>query len=101
MEKINSYINETNFFFVKIAMMTSTALPHSMSFFVVSSSLVFNIKLIIDDMNGLSQVADSLLFLLSATHPVDAFGEKCLSCIFAQGLPTPFHAFQVEDHCNQ
>lgn len=69
--------------------------------FVVSSSLVFSIKLIIDNMNGLSQVADSLLFLLSATHPVDAFGEKCLSCVFAQGLPTPFHAFQVEDHCNQ
>ncbi|XP_074621651.1 pre-rRNA-processing protein TSR1 homolog [Acropora palmata] len=43
------------------------------------------------------KVADSLLFLLSATHPVDAFGEKCLSCIFAQGLPTQFHAFQGLD----
>ncbi|XP_020618797.1 pre-rRNA-processing protein TSR1 homolog [Orbicella faveolata] len=41
-----------------------------------------------------AKVADSLLFLLSATHPVDSFGEKCLSCIFAQGLPTYFLGLQ-------
>ncbi|CAH3023579.1 unnamed protein product [Porites evermanni] len=40
------------------------------------------------------KVADSLLFLHSAMHPVDSFGEKCLSCIFAQGLPTTFHGVQ-------
>ena len=47
-------------------------------------------------------MADSLLFLLSAAHPVDSFGEKCLSCIFAQGLPTSFHGLQVpavDHHC--
>lgn len=43
------------------------------------------------------KVADSLLFLLSAAHPVDSFGEKCLSCIFAQGLPTSFHGLQGLD----
>ena len=27
---------------------------------------------------------------------MDSFGEKCLSCIFAQGLPTSFHGVQVQ-----
>ena len=41
------------------------------------------------------KVSDSLLFLLNATHPLDSFGDKCLSCIFAQGLPTSFLGVQV------
>ncbi|XP_027056912.1 pre-rRNA-processing protein TSR1 homolog isoform X1 [Pocillopora damicornis] len=41
-----------------------------------------------------AKVSDSLLFLLNATHPLDSFGDKCLSCIFAQGLPTSFLGVQ-------
>ncbi|XP_030328789.1 pre-rRNA-processing protein TSR1 homolog isoform X2 [Strigops habroptila] len=36
----------------------------------------------------LAKVADSLLFILDAAEGWDDAGEYCLSCLFAQGLPT-------------
>nr|XP_008123256.1 PREDICTED: pre-rRNA-processing protein TSR1 homolog [Anolis carolinensis] len=36
----------------------------------------------------LAKVADTLLFLLDPTEGWDAAGDLCLSCIFAQGLPS-------------
>ncbi|XP_070621191.1 pre-rRNA-processing protein TSR1 homolog [Erythrolamprus reginae] len=36
----------------------------------------------------LAKVADTLLFLLDAEEGWDAVGDHCLSCIFAQGLPS-------------
>ncbi|NWX91926.1 TSR1 protein, partial [Nothoprocta pentlandii] len=36
----------------------------------------------------LAKVADSLLFLLDAAEGWDSVGERCLSCLFAQGLPS-------------
>ncbi|XP_039180213.1 pre-rRNA-processing protein TSR1 homolog isoform X1 [Crotalus tigris] len=36
----------------------------------------------------LAKVADTLLFMLDAADGWDAVGDRCLSCIFAQGLPS-------------
>ncbi|XP_025903724.1 pre-rRNA-processing protein TSR1 homolog [Nothoprocta perdicaria] len=36
----------------------------------------------------LAKVADSLLFLLDPAEGWDSVGERCLSCLFAQGLPS-------------
>ncbi|KAJ7400732.1 Pre-rRNA-processing protein TSR1 like protein [Pitangus sulphuratus] len=36
----------------------------------------------------LAKVADSLLFILDAVDGWDSAGEHCLSCLFAQGLPS-------------
>ncbi|KGL79880.1 Pre-rRNA-processing protein TSR1, partial [Tinamus guttatus] len=36
----------------------------------------------------LAKVADSLLFLLDPVEGWDSVGERCLSCLFAQGLPS-------------
>ncbi|KAK6296680.1 hypothetical protein J4Q44_G00328220 [Coregonus suidteri] len=34
------------------------------------------------------KVADSLVFVLDSTEGWDSYGDYCLSCLFAQGLPT-------------
>ncbi|XP_034460651.1 pre-rRNA-processing protein TSR1 homolog [Hippoglossus hippoglossus] len=34
------------------------------------------------------KIADSLLFVLDSTEGWDSYGEYCLSCLFAQGLPS-------------
>lgn len=39
-------------------------------------------------MLDLAKVADTLLFMLDAADGWDAVGDRCLSCIFAQGLPS-------------
>ncbi|XP_035677790.1 pre-rRNA-processing protein TSR1 homolog [Branchiostoma floridae] len=36
-----------------------------------------------------AKAADTLLLLLSPTRATDELGEHCLTCLFAQGLPTP------------
>ncbi|XP_030078042.1 pre-rRNA-processing protein TSR1 homolog [Microcaecilia unicolor] len=36
----------------------------------------------------LAKVADTLLFLVDAQEGWDSYGDYCLSCLFAQGLPT-------------
>lgn len=36
----------------------------------------------------LAKVADSLLFILDPAEGWDSAGEYCLSCLFAQGLPS-------------
>uniref|UniRef100_A0A8C6S5W0 Pre-rRNA-processing protein TSR1 homolog n=1 Tax=Neogobius melanostomus TaxID=47308 RepID=A0A8C6S5W0_9GOBI len=36
----------------------------------------------------IAKVADSLVFVLDSTEGWDSFGEYCLSCLFAQGLPS-------------
>lgn len=36
----------------------------------------------------LAKVADSLLFILDPADGWDSAGEYCLSCLFAQGLPS-------------
>lgn len=33
------------------------------------------------------KVADSLVFVLDSTEGWDSYGDYCLSCLFAQGLP--------------
>lgn len=34
------------------------------------------------------KVADSLVFVLDSAEGWDSYGEYCLSCLFAQGLPS-------------
>lgn len=36
----------------------------------------------------LAKVADTILFLLDPLEGWDSTGDYCLSCLFAQGLPT-------------
>lgn len=43
------------------------------------------------DMHSLldvAKIADSLVFVLDSTEAWDSYGEYCLSCLFAQGLPS-------------
>ncbi|XP_026196521.1 pre-rRNA-processing protein TSR1 homolog [Anabas testudineus] len=43
------------------------------------------------DMHSLldvTKIADSLVFVLDSTEGWDSYGEHCLSCLFAQGLPS-------------
>lgn len=35
-----------------------------------------------------AKIADSLVFVLDSTEGWDSYGEYCLSCLFAQGLPS-------------
>lgn len=35
-----------------------------------------------------AKIADSLVFVLESTEGWDSYGEYCLSCLFAQGLPS-------------
>lgn len=35
-----------------------------------------------------AKVADSLVFVLDSTEGWDSYGDHCLSCLFAQGLPS-------------
>lgn len=44
----------------------------------------------------LLQVADSILLVHNAAEKLDLFGELCLDCITAQGLPSTVHAVQVQ-----
>lgn len=39
-------------------------------------------------MLDLAKVADTILFLLDPLEGWDSTGDYCLSCLFAQGLPT-------------
>jgi pre-rRNA-processing protein TSR1 len=39
-----------------------------------------------------AKVADFLLLLQSPSEGIDNYGEYCLSCLFAQGLPACVHA---------
>ncbi|ELU03121.1 hypothetical protein CAPTEDRAFT_173748 [Capitella teleta] len=41
-----------------------------------------------------AKVADSILFLLSPSDAIDKYGEHCLSCLYAQGLPSSIVALQ-------
>lgn len=44
-----------------------------------------------DDMHSLldvAKIADSLVFVLDSTEGWDSYGDYCLSCLFAQGLPS-------------
>jgi pre-rRNA-processing protein TSR1 len=41
------------------------------------------------------KAADYVCFLLSATEPVDHFGDLCIRSIQAQGVPTVFGLIQV------
>lgn len=36
----------------------------------------------------MAKVADTILFLLDPLEGWDSTGDYCLSCLFAQGLPT-------------
>lgn len=47
--------------------------------------------LFLADMHSLldmAKIADSLLFVLDSTEGWDIYGDYCLSCLFAQGLPS-------------
>lgn len=35
-----------------------------------------------------AKIADSLVFVLDSTEAWDSYGDYCLSCLFAQGLPS-------------
>lgn len=35
-----------------------------------------------------AKVADSLVFVLESREGWDSYGDYCLSCLFAQGLPS-------------
>ncbi|XP_044057763.1 pre-rRNA-processing protein TSR1 homolog [Siniperca chuatsi] len=54
------------------------------------------------DMHALldvAKIADSLVFVLDATEGWDSYGDYCLSCLFAQGLPSHALVCQgVSDH---
>lgn len=36
----------------------------------------------------MAKIADSLVFVLDSAEGWDSYGEYCLSCLFAQGLPS-------------
>ncbi|CAB4043989.1 pre-rRNA-processing TSR1 homolog, partial [Paramuricea clavata] len=38
--------------------------------------------------------ADVIVFLMEANATPGPFGEKCLSCVVAQGIPSCFHVVQ-------
>lgn len=42
----------------------------------------------IHSLMDVSKVADSLIFVLDSTDGWDGYGDHCLSCLFAQGLPS-------------
>ena len=42
-----------------------------------------------------AKVADCVLLLPSVESGIDDYGEYCLSCLFAQGLPATVIAVQV------
>ncbi|EDO37178.1 predicted protein [Nematostella vectensis] len=46
-----------------------------------------------------AKVADTILFLVDASNPVDDHTENTISCILAQGLPATFHAIQGLEQC--
>ncbi len=50
-----------------------------------------NISAILDA----AKVADSLLCVVSPTEAIDGWGETCLTCLFAQGLPATTLVVQV------
>ncbi|XP_046854364.1 pre-rRNA-processing protein TSR1 homolog [Xenia sp. Carnegie-2017] len=41
-----------------------------------------------------AKAADVIVFLMEANHAPDQFGETCLSCVVAQGIPSCFHVVQ-------
>ena len=41
------------------------------------------------------QAADVIVFLMDANTMPGPFGDKCLSCVVAQGIPSCFHVVQV------
>lgn len=43
----------------------------------------------------LLQAADVIVFLMDANTMPGPFGDKCLSCVVAQGIPSCFHIVQV------
>lgn len=43
-----------------------------------------------------AKVADSLVFVLDSTEGWDTYGDYCLSCLFAQGLPS--HGWYNPEH---
>lgn len=59
------------------------------------------------DMHSLldvAKIADSIVFAVDATEGWDSYGEYCLSCLFAQGLPSHGeykreHVGQAFNHC--
>lgn len=46
----------------------------------------------------LAKVADSLLFVLDPVDGWDSTGEHCLSCLFAQGLPS-YGEMKIQSFC--
>lgn len=48
--------------------------------------------------NFLIQAADVIVFLMDANAMPGPFGDKCLSCVVAQGIPSCFHVVQVFWH---
>ncbi|KAK2912343.1 pre-rRNA-processing protein TSR1 homolog [Channa argus] len=53
------------------------------------------------DMHSLldvAKIADSIVFVLDATEGWDSYGDYCLSCFFAQGLPS--HALVCQGVCD-
>ena len=42
-----------------------------------------------------AKVADTLLLVPSTEHGIDDFGDYCLSCLFAQGLPSSIFVTKV------
>uniref|UniRef100_A0AAR2M2D8 Pre-rRNA-processing protein TSR1 homolog n=1 Tax=Pygocentrus nattereri TaxID=42514 RepID=A0AAR2M2D8_PYGNA len=60
--------------------------------YVEGCSLMLNgLSLFSADLHSLldvAKVADTLVFVLESTEGWDSYGEYCLSCLFAQGLPS-------------
>lgn len=58
--------------------------------FISFCSLLGDIHAVLD----LAKVADTLLFVLDPYEGWDSYGDFCLSCVFAQGLPSHGMWFQ-------
>ncbi|XP_029467360.1 pre-rRNA-processing protein TSR1 homolog [Rhinatrema bivittatum] len=67
--------------------------PRSKQRWLFVSAKVENFHALLD----LAKVADTLLFVLDAQEGLDSYGDYCLSCLFAQGLPTYALAVQGVD----
>ena len=77
--------NNINYFYF---IFSAPKLKQRMSFLVAEYG---NLQGLLDA----TRVADVVLFLMSADRGVDKYGDHCLDCVVAQGVPAHVFACQV------
>uniref|UniRef100_A0AAV2J1V5 Pre-rRNA-processing protein TSR1 homolog n=1 Tax=Knipowitschia caucasica TaxID=637954 RepID=A0AAV2J1V5_KNICA len=67
-------------------------LPRFKQRFIVMNQSTADLHSLLD----IAKVADSLVFVLDPTEGWDSYGDYCLSCLFAQGLPSHALLSQID-----